>query len=100
MAPPQLFPPPLEVAEMSMTRRTFTLLATGLVAAVYAAPAQAQIGGLGRAPGRAAGHAHAGAGLRGGPPITTRPPPPRRGVRPPHNFTPPQAKRPPLPPPR
>ena len=82
---------------MSMTRRAFSLLGAGLVVAAYAAPAQAQIGGLGRALGRAAGNLNVDAVLRGDPPITTSLPDARwavegdRGVT--YSATPPEGSR-------
>jgi hypothetical protein len=76
-----------------MTRRTFALLAAGALVAAYAAPADAQIGGIGRAIGRAAGRVNVDAVLRGDPPITTSLPDARWAVDSLDNFTPREAKR-------
>jgi len=76
-----------------VTRRSFTLLAAGAALAVVAAPASAQIGGLGRALGRAAGNLNVDAVLRGDPPITTSLPDARWAVDSLDNFTPREAKR-------
>ena len=76
------------------TRRTAGLLTAGLLAAVIAAPAaEAQIGGLGRAIGRAAGRLNLDGVLRGDPPITTSLPDARWAVDSLDNFTPREAKR-------
>jgi hypothetical protein len=77
----------------SVTRRTFSLLAAGAALAVLGAPASAQIGGLGRALGRAAGQMNVDAVLRGDPPITTGLPDARWAVDSLDNFTPREAKR-------
>src|SRR4051794_26045347 len=76
-----------------VSRRTFSLLAAGAALAVAAAPASAQIGGLGRALGRAAGQMNVDAVLRGDPPITTGLPDARWAVDSLDNFTPREAKR-------
>ena len=76
-----------------VTRRTFSLLAAGAALAVVAAPASAQIGGLGRALGRAAGQMNVDAVLRGDPPITTSLSDARWAVDSLDNFTPREAKR-------
>jgi hypothetical protein len=76
-----------------MTRRTFSLLAAGAVLAAIATPADAQIGGLGRTLGRAAGRMNVDAVLRGDPPITTSLPDARWAVDSLDNFTPREAKR-------
>jgi len=77
----------------SLTRRSFSLLAAGAVLAAAAAPASAQIGGLGRALGRAAGQMNVDAVLRGDPPITTSLSDARWAVDSLDNFTPREAKR-------
>jgi len=76
-----------------VTRRTFSLLAAGAALAVIAAPASAQIGGLGRTLGRAAGRMNVDAVLRGDPPITTSLEDARWAVDSLDNFVPRQAKR-------
>jgi len=76
-----------------VTRRTFALLSAGAVVAAFAAPAHAQIGGLGRALGRVAGQANVDAVLRGDPPITTSLSDARWAVDSLDNFTPREAKR-------
>jgi len=58
-------------------RRSFTLLAAAAFAALYAAPAAAQIGGLGHAVGPAAGRLHADAAPRGDAPPVFLPQVPR-----------------------
>jgi hypothetical protein len=63
------------------------------VLAAIAAPAEAQIGGLGRTLGRAAGRMNVDAVLRGDPPITTGLPDARWAVDSLDNFTPREAKR-------
>jgi hypothetical protein len=77
----------------TVTRRTFALLSAGLVAALYAAPAHAQIGGLGRALGRAAQHANVGSVLTGEAPISTALSDAHWAVDSLDNFTPREAKR-------
>ena len=77
-----------------MSRRTFGLVAATLVlGGVYADGANAQIGGIGRAVGRAAGRMNLDAVLRGDPPITTSLPDARWAVDSLDNFTPREAKR-------
>jgi len=76
-----------------MTRRTFAVLAAGALAAAFAVPADAQLGGLGRAAGRVAGRLNVDAVLRGDPPITTSLPDARWAVDSLDNFTPREAKR-------
>ena len=76
-----------------VTRRTFSLLAAGAALAAVAAPASAQIGGLVRALGRAAGQMNVDAVLRGDPPITTSLSDARWAVDSLDNFTPREAKR-------
>jgi len=76
-----------------VTRRTFTLLAAGALVAAVSASADAQIGGLGRALGRAAGQMNVDAVLRGDPPITTSLSDARWAVDSLDNFTPREAKR-------
>ena len=76
-----------------VTRRTFSLLVAGAALAAVAAPASAQIGGLGRALGRAAGQMNVDAVLRGDPPITTSLSDARWAVDSLDNFTPREAKR-------
>lgn len=77
----------------SITRRTFALLAAGALVSTLAVPADAQIGGLGRAIGRAAGRMNVDAVLRGDPPITTSLTDARWAVDSLDNFTPREAKR-------
>ena len=76
-----------------ITRRAFSLVAGGALLAAYAAPASAQIGGLGRALGRVAGQANVESVLRGDPPITTSLSDARWAVDSLDNFTPREAKR-------
>jgi len=76
-----------------ITRRTFALLASGALLGTLAAPASAQIGGLGRALGRVAQHANVESVLRGDPPITTALTDARWAVDSLDNFTPREAKR-------
>jgi hypothetical protein len=77
-----------------MSRRTFGLAAAALLlGGVLAEPASAQIGGLGRALGRAAGRLNLDGVLRGDPPITTSLPDARWAVDSLDNFTPREAKR-------
>ena len=76
-----------------ITRRTFALLAAGALVSTFAIPADAQLGGLGRAVGRAAGRMNVDAVLRGDPPITTSLPDARWAVDSLDNFTPREAKR-------
>jgi hypothetical protein len=76
------------------TRRTFGILAAGLLAGAFAAQsADAQIGGLGRTLGRAAGRLNVDAVLRGDPPITTSLQDARWAVDSLDNFTPRDSKR-------
>jgi hypothetical protein len=77
----------------TVSRRTFSLLAAGALLAACAAPADAQIGGLGRSLGRAAGRMNVDAVLRGDPPITTSLTDARWAVDSLDNFTPREAKR-------
>jgi hypothetical protein len=76
-----------------LTRRAFAVLAAGALAASFALPASAQLGGLGRAAGRLAQHANVDAVLRGDAPITTALPDARWAVDSLDNFTPREAKR-------
>jgi len=76
-----------------MTRRTFAVIAAGALVASFAVPADAQLGGLGRAVGRAAGRLNVDAVLRGDPPITTSLPDARWAVDSLDNFTPRDARR-------
>ncbi|HEX8246447.1 MAG TPA: hypothetical protein VF541_23280 [Longimicrobium sp.] len=76
-----------------MTRRSFAVLGAGALLAALAVPADAQIGGLGRAVGRAAGRLNVDAVLRGDPPITTSLTDARWAVDSLDNFTPREAKR-------
>jgi len=76
-----------------ITRRTFALLAAGALVGTLAIPASAQIGGLGRTLGRAAGRMNVDAVLRGDPPITTSLTDARWAVDSLDNFTPREAKR-------
>lgn len=76
-----------------ITRRAFSLLAGGALLSAYAAPASAQIGGLGRALGRVAQHANVESVLRGDPPIKTSINDARWAVDSLDNFTPREAKR-------
>ena len=76
-----------------ITRRSFALLAAGALVAAASAPANAQIGGLGRALGRVAQSANVESVLRGDPPITTSLPDARWAVDSLDNFTPREAKR-------
>jgi hypothetical protein len=76
-----------------VSRRSFALLAAGALLGSLAVPADAQIGGLGRAVGRAAGRLNVDAVLRGDPPITTSLPDARWAVDSLDNFTPREAKR-------
>ena len=76
------------------TRRNVGLVAVTLVASALAAhAAEAQIGGIGRTLGRAAGRLNVDAVLRGDPPITTSLPDARWAVDSLDNFTPREAKR-------
>ncbi|HYJ80674.1 MAG TPA: hypothetical protein VEW03_13760, partial [Longimicrobiaceae bacterium] len=78
----------------SLSRRSFALAAAALVAGgLYADSATAQIGGLGRAVGRAAGRLNVDAVLRGDPPITTSLEHARWAVDSLDNFTPRDALR-------
>ena len=76
-----------------ITRRSFALLAAGALVAAASAPANAQIGELGRALGRVAQSANVESVLRGDPPITTSLPDARWAVDSLDNFTPREAKR-------
>src|SRR5688572_20425980 len=76
-----------------MTRRTFAVIAAGALVASFAVPADAQLGGLGRAVGRAAGRLNVDAVLRGDPPITTSLPDARWAVDSLDNFTPREPQR-------
>jgi hypothetical protein len=76
-----------------VTRRSFALLAAAALLGSLAVPADAQIGGLGRAVGRAAGRLNVDAVLRGDPPITTSLPDARWAVDSLDNFTPRESKR-------
>jgi hypothetical protein len=73
----------------TLSASALALLLTG----VSAADAGAQLGGLGRAVGRAAGRLNLDAVLRGDPPITTSLPDARWAVDSLDNFTPREAKR-------
>jgi hypothetical protein len=77
-----------------MSRRTLGLFAVAvLVGGAAADTAEAQIGGLGRALGRAAGRLNLDSVLRGDPPITTSLPDARWAVDSLDNFTPRESKR-------
>jgi hypothetical protein len=77
-----------------MSRRTLGLFAVAvLVGGAAADTADAQIGGLGRALGRAAGRLNLDSVLRGDPPITTSLPDARWAVDSLDSFTPREAKR-------
>ena len=76
-----------------MTRRSFAVLGAGALLAALAVPADAQIGGIGRAVGRVAGRMNVDAVLRGDPPITTSLSDARWAVDSLDNFTPREAKR-------
>jgi hypothetical protein len=76
-----------------LTRRSFALLAAGALGALAAAPAHAQIGGLGRAVGRIAQHANVTNVLEGTPPISSNINDAVFSVDSLDNFTPREAKR-------
>lgn len=77
-----------------VSRRTLGLVSAAVVLSGFAADAaSAQIGGLGRTLGRAAGRLNVDAVLRGDPPITTSLPDARWAVDSLDNFTPREAKR-------